>query len=405
MPRSSRRVLLVTLPVQILGGVGSKALFLARHLARHGHRVSLAYYAARSLRPDLNASLLGTMVGGQGAIDHFVDDEGFAHHVVGTRFPAFEDTYTAGSENWNSVFEDYDRFVAVGGSPVIAHPLVRAGRKHFLWCADDLHGDRESRLQAGSALRRVADHIAVEGKLIQQQDAVLQGSNAIRGVSGYTVSRLLAHGAVRPEAVARLPIPVDLDYFAPPPVFKSALRIGFAGRMGDPRKNAPLLFEGLGELRRQGIPASLHIAGPLDSNTQSLARQMGLADHIAFLGVLDRSGLRTFFQELDAFVLPSTREGLAIAGLEAMACGTPLVSTRSGGPEDYVIDDETGYLTGSTAADLAGALARIIGDAKIRERLSLAGRDKVEREFSEAAFSRLLDVVWRDVWQERYQEA
>lgn len=252
------RTLLVTLPPQILGGVGTKTLFLARHLSAAGHTVSLAYYAARSLRPDLNTGILPAAFGRQGRVHRFTDEEGFENIVIGCVAPELEYTYTSASANWLGTFGAYDRHVAVGGAPLIAHPLVRAGVPHLLWCADDLDGDRKDRIAAMSVPRRAADHLLVAPQLARQQAAVLSGSTAVRGVSNYSVDRLRAaapSGAGADDArFGRLPIPVDTDFFAPGPAAPRQGRIGFAGRIGDPRKNAGLLIRVLRTCANGAVP-------------------------------------------------------------------------------------------------------------------------------------------------------
>ena len=60
-------------------------------------------------------------------------------------------------------------------------------------------------------------------------------------------------------------------------------------------------------------------------------------------------------QRWDLFVIPSHQEGLCISALEAMACGVPVVSTRCGGPEDFVLPDRTGLLVPHQAPALAAA--------------------------------------------------
>jgi len=73
--------------------------------------------------------------------------------------------------------------------------------------------------------------------------------------------------------------------------------------------------------------------------------------------------------------------GLALA--EAGYCGRPVVATRVGGIPEVVLDEETGLLVPpDDAAALAAALARLTRDARLREKLGLAARARVEQCFS-----------------------
>ena len=79
---------------------------------------------------------------------------------------------------------------------------------------------------------------------------------------------------------------------------------------------------------------------------------------------MNREGLRDMYRSLDVFVLASHREGLALVGIEAMACGVPVVSTRCGGPEDYIKDGVTGYLSDPQPESFADHISGLLHDPK-----------------------------------------
>jgi glycosyltransferase involved in cell wall biosynthesis len=82
-------------------------------------------------------------------------------------------------------------------------------------------------------------------------------------------------------------------------------------------------------------------------------------------------------------VLPSYREGLPKALLEALAAGRPVVATDVPGCREVVIPDENGLLVPPRDPDaLADAMARLIRDPELRRRYGEAGRRLAEREFS-----------------------
>lgn len=403
MPAGGRRTLIVTLPPRWLGGVQSKARFLAGHLRRSGHRVTVACYAGRSERPDLNRGLAEAAFGRRGLVDTFVGEDGCDHAVIGCQIPELEYTYTAASDGWRSVINAFDRIVAVGGTPLIAHPVVAAGKRALVWCADDLDGDRTSRRLKMPWLRRHIDSLWIAPRLEKQQAAVLGSSCVIAGVSAYSVQRLRARRAGEGVRLSRLPIPVEVDFFSPPAGRALTGRMGFAGRVADPRKNAELLFAAFRKLRDLGAVQSLDIAGPPDDRIMAKIKTMERGGDIRFLGVLDRDGLREFYRSLDVLAMTSHREGLGIAGLEAMACGTPVVSTRSGGPEDFVIGGVTGYLSGFSVDEFADRVRRTVETASKHAEYSENCRRKACEEFSEQAFARDFGKMWRDLWNEDYR--
>jgi glycosyltransferase involved in cell wall biosynthesis len=72
------------------------------------------------------------------------------------------------------------------------------------------------------------------------------------------------------------------------------------------------------------------------------ADALGLTDKVIFLGF--REDVPELLRILDLFVLSSISEGLSIATIEAMAAGVPVVATRSGGPQEVMVDGKTGFL-------------------------------------------------------------
>jgi starch synthase len=81
--------------------------------------------------------------------------------------------------------------------------------------------------------------------------------------------------------------------------------------------------------------------------------------------------------------MPSISEALGQVGLEAMACGTPVIGSRVGGIPDYVRDNVTGLLFPPGDADaLASCLDTIASAPDARQRMAEAGRALVVREFS-----------------------
>jgi len=91
-------------------------------------------------------------------------------------------------------------------------------------------------------------------------------------------------------------------------------------------------------------------------------------------------------------------DGVSLTLLEAMAASLPVVATEVGGTPE-VVDPTTGVLVPARSyAALGAALARVLANRPLRERLGAAGRSRVEREFS---FDRMLntyiDAYTRDV--------
>jgi glycosyltransferase involved in cell wall biosynthesis len=85
---------------------------------------------------------------------------------------------------------------------------------------------------------------------------------------------------------------------------------------------------------------------------------------------------------LDVFAVPSHQEGLCIAALEAMACGVPVISTRCGGPEDFVRDGDNGWLVDAGPAAMGDAIRRVIDDRGRRRQMGICARQTIESHYS-----------------------
>jgi len=100
-------------------------------------------------------------------------------------------------------------------------------------------------------------------------------------------------------------------------------------------------------------------------------------------------------------VLPSLYEGLPISVLEAMAARRPVVATAIGGTDEAVTHEVTGLLVPPRDAPaLASAIRRLRADPALAHRLAVAGRERVEREFSSEAMARNVMRVYDEVLRE-----
>jgi rhamnosyl/mannosyltransferase len=127
------------------------------------------------------------------------------------------------------------------------------------------------------------------------------------------------------------------------------------------------------------------------------AASLGLDTQVRFAGEVADAELKALAHACDLFVLPSVtrQEAFGYVQLEAMACGKPVVSTRLASGVPWVNrDGETGVtVEPGDATALADAIARLAGDAPLRERLGRAARARVASEFTlEAMADRAVNV-------------
>lgn len=121
------------------------------------------------------------------------------------------------------------------------------------------------------------------------------------------------------------------------------LKIGFVGRISY-KKGLDTLLKACSML---SIPYSLMIVGngPEYQDMKKLVDELGLNEKIEWLDLQPQEELRHIYNNLDAFIFPTERDGesLGLVAIEAMACGTPVIASDHAAPKYYVKDGVNGY--------------------------------------------------------------
>lgn len=126
---------------------------------------------------------------------------------------------------------------------------------------------------------------------------------------------------------------------------------------------------------------------------ESLAGQLGVADHVRFLGW--RANALEIVRVMDLVVHPSLAEGFGRAVLEAMALGKPVVASRVGGLREAIRQGENGFLFGlGDVPALARHWLAIQGDPALAERLAVAARETAWRDYQIADKADRLAGIW-----------
>ncbi len=123
---------------------------------------------------------------------------------------------------------------------------------------------------------------------------------------------------------------------------------------------------------------------PLYGQLLELRDGLGLESRVRFIGF--RDDVPALLAALDILVISSSSEGFSLAALQAMAAGTPVVATRSGGPEGIITHEEDGLLVAARSpADIAAAVQRLADDPELASGLRGRARETVRNQFSLAA--------------------
>lgn len=161
----------------------------------------------------------------------------------------------------------------------------------------------------------------------------------------------------------------------------ASLRVGMIARMNTRAKNHHVFLQAAASLaaHRPDVQFVLVGDGPLRPGLELLARELGIADRVTFLG--ERQDIPAVLASLDISVLPSQSESLSNVIIEAMAAGVPIVASSVGGNCE-LITEERGVLVQPEAEMLASAIERLLRNRDLR--MTLASNARV---FARANFT------------------
>jgi glycosyltransferase involved in cell wall biosynthesis len=176
---------------------------------------------------------------------------------------------------------------------------------------------------------------------------VARRAAAVTAVSAALASEAAGVLGLAPERIAVIPMPVPppVDADTPPPHLPPPppLRVLAVGRLVV-EKGFDVLVAAAVQLRAAGVDVDVEIvgAGPEEANLRRLGTDLG--PHLVLPGALARKELHQRMRAVHVVAIPSRREGLGLAAVEALALGRPVVASRVGGLIETVADPLDGVL-------------------------------------------------------------
>lgn len=210
-------------------------------------------------------------------------------------------------------------------------------------------------------------------------------------VSRYSMSRMAGAFALDESKFVFFPNAVDLP---DAPVRAQGETILTVARLqaGEREKHVDKLVRAL-----PFLPAARLVVigeGPLQAEYRALAVQLGVEARVALPGAVSDIALARAYAEARLFALPSSKEGFGIVYLEAWARGLPVVGSRFGAAGEVISDGVDGFtIDPADVGALTHALGRLLDDRHLADRMGAAGRLKVERHYTGAAFTRNLEAL------------
>jgi sugar transferase (PEP-CTERM/EpsH1 system associated) len=202
---------------------------------------------------------------------------------------------------------------------------------------------------------------------------------------------------------------VDTEKFSPNPLSAAQVRtelgvpdrrflIGSVGRLV-PIKDHKTLLRAAEFLVDGGL--DIHVllvgAGPEMPNLRNyVADSNSLAGRVTFAGASDR--VPELLNAMDAFVLPSICEGMSNTILEAMACGVPVIVTRTGGNPELIEEGSSGFLFPPGKVEMLSALlSRLVESSATRREFGACGRRRAVEQFSLAGMMQRYQEIYTEL--------
>lgn len=275
--------------------------------------------------------------------------------------------YPAARWRMRRVWEEAEEVHVIGAH--VMHGALAPGRvPSVAWLATLIDDERRPTLAMRSVARRSL-YRATLGPLSAIERSVLEAAGRILAMSVHTADLIVSKGIAPARRVEVRPVPVDTDLFTPPGEAVERSGLLFVGRPHDPRKG----FSRLTALLDASAPArtaGVSVVSSVDPGAGAGVRWLGrVAD------------LPAVYQGAELLVLPSRQEGLGIVALEAMACATPVVAYRCGGPERILTDSGGGLIVDDDHAFRA-TVEHLIAHPEVRAEMGQAGRRYAERHLS-----------------------
>ena len=231
------------------------------------------------------------------------------------------------------------------------------------------------------SLKARGSDITYWGTLDFARDQMVEAAHRAKGllaVSGSMAEEMAAIGMPR-DKIRLHYTGLDRDRFRP--LTHTQLRTQLSGELGfQMPDNAPLLvcvgalIERKGQdiaiaalAKTEGARLVLVGKGEDEAHLRELARDLGVAERVHFAGSLDHDMLPLLLSAADVMVLPTANEGLANAWVEALACGTPVVTCDVGGAREIITNATAGRLVERTPEGVAKGVTQVLNNPPMRQ--------------------------------------
>lgn len=383
-----KKIAIVTQDPANRGGVLRLVRYMYDRVLEAGAAPVLLHYASFKVWPALSVSSQNTLRGKMITFPKLkqYSFEGMDAIAIGAWFPEWEPNRIASNPLWQKQLKEFDAAILVTGSAHTGLPLVESGTKYLAWVSSTVEHDRRERLAISTDLESRVERMGLS-KIKRAEQEVLAHASKVLAVSNDAAKSLTQIMSSIPRIpIISVPFPIDTLKFNPGTrKYERSQPILFVGRAGDPRKRIGLFLGSLCEVRKLSpqlnFKAIVVSSMPISNGLKS--QQRSILDRVEIISSISEQELVDLYRSASMLVVTSEQEGLGIAAMEAMACGTPVISTRCGGPETFIEDGSNGFLTSSNPNEIAGQILSLLTNEVQANTLGEQAATTIESTFSE----------------------
>ena len=221
---------------------------------------------------------------------------------------------------------------------------------------------------------------------------ILHGASKVFALTEVEKEQYLKMG-VEEDRIEIVPLGINIEEYSDLPeegIFREKFNISkddkliiFIGRVHE-IKGLDLLIDAFKELADSEDDVKLAIVGPDDGYMDALNLRIAecdLSDKVFVTGPLYKSEKQEALVDCDLFVMPSKYESFTTSGLEAMACGKPLVLTKNNHIHDWV-DGSVGLACDDDKMSLKDAMAEVLFDEELSKKFGMNGRRLIQEKYN-----------------------
>jgi len=218
---------------------------------------------------------------------------------------------------------------------------------------------------------------------LKMQTDVVKQLNHIITVSECSRKDIAEDFGIKAEGLDLVYNGIDTHAFSPlPNITRLNNRITATASADAPLKGLDYLLKAFAGLLKKYPDLELVVIGKAKAggHTERLIKQLNIEKHMQFVSGISEQKIRELYAETTVAVVPSLYEGFGLPAGEAMSCGVPLVST-TGGSLPEVVGDAGILVKPADDKAIANAISSLLDDAKLRQELSIKGRERIINKF------------------------